>query len=257
LSATIRSRENPRVKRWLKLTADSSFRRAEKSLLVDGPHLVAEALSAGLEPLVLIASESGLQRAEVRQVLRQRTAVVLADPIFKAVVDAENPPGIAAEIGLPDIRVDTARAAVFLEGIQDPSNVGAIVRSAAAFGVGEVVLDRACADAWSPKALRAGQGGHFKLGLRHVPDLETLLEGFAGTLVGAVVADGVPLRQVPLTGRVGWLFGSEGKGLSEQVARHANLRVTIPMAHGTESLNVAAAAAICLYEAFTRKELRP
>jgi TrmH family RNA methyltransferase len=248
----IRSRDNPRVKRWAKLVSDASFRRAEKRVLVEGPHLVAEALSAGLEPLALIASESALERAEVRELLGKRDPVVLADRVFNAVADAANPPGIAAEMRFPEIRADEARPAIFLEGVQDPSNVGAIVRSAAAFGVGEIVLDRACADAWSPKALRAGQGGHFRLALRHVQDLDRALEGFAGTLVSTAVTDGVALRQAPLDGRLGWIFGAEGRGVSDAVARRATLRVTIPMVRETESLNVAAAAAICLYEAFTR-----
>jgi TrmH family RNA methyltransferase len=249
---TIRSRDNPRVKRWAKLASDASFRRAEKKLVVEGTHLVAEALNAGLEPLALIASESGLERAEVRELLGKRDAVVLADRLFNAVADAANPPGIAAEMAFPDIRMDEARSAVFLEGVQDPSNVGAIVRSAAAFGVGAMVLDRACADVWSPKALRAGQGGHFRVALRQVENLGTALDRFAGTLVSTAVTGGVPLREARLDARLGWIFGAEGKGVSAAVAGRAGLRVTIPMARGSESLNVAAAAAICFYEAFTR-----
>lgn len=249
--SAIRSRENPRVRRWAKLAADPRFRRDEKRALIEGPHLVAEALRAGIEPIALIVSEAGLERPEIRSLLGGRQAAVLGGRIFALVADAETPPGIAAEIAIPQPQGDPAKTAVFLEGIQDPSNVGAILRSAAAFGAGEVVLDRACADPWSPKALRAGMGGHFRLGLRQVPDLEKALEGFAGTTVCAVPAGGMPLKDSALKGRLGWIFGAEGRGVSEAVVRRAALKVTIPMVPGTESINVAAAAAICLHETYS------
>ncbi|HEX9434466.1 MAG TPA: RNA methyltransferase, partial [Burkholderiales bacterium] len=141
--------------------------------------------------------------------------------------------------------------AVFLEGVQDAGNVGAIVRSAAAFGAGEVILDRQCADPWSPKVLRAGVGGHFAIGIRQVDDLGGAVAAFSARLLCTVVQGGRPLREVDLSGRIGWAFGAEGAGLSAAVLARAAERVTIPMASG-ESLNVAAAAAVCLYEAFSR-----
>jgi len=233
--------------------SDASFRRSEGKAIIEGPHLVAEAIRAGLKPLALIVSEAGLRRKEIRALVGKQEPVVLGDHIFGIVADAETPPGIAAEIAFPQGTVDSKKPTIFLEGIQDPANVGAIARTAAAFGAGEIILDRACADAWSPKVLRAGMGGHFRLGLRHVADLRKELKQFAGTLVCAVAREGLPLRQAPLEGRLGWVFGAEGKGVSAATAELAALRITIPMSPGSESLNVAAAAAICLYEAFNRR----
>ena len=249
----IRSRDNPRVKRWAKLVTDGAFRRSEGNAIVEGPHLVAEAIQAGMKLVTLMVSESGLRRAEIRRLVGKHDPVVLGDHIFGIVADAQTPPGIAAEIEIRQRTSDPAKAVLFLEGIQDPNNVGAIVRSAAAFGVGEIVLDRACADAWSPRVLRAGMGGHFRLGIRHVADLRKELKAFAGTLVCTVARGGAPLREAPLEGRLGWIFGAEGKGVSAATAELAALRVTIPMSPGSESLNVAASAAICLYEAFNRR----
>jgi TrmH family RNA methyltransferase len=249
----IRSRDNPRLKRWAKLAADASFRRVENKAIVEGPHLVAEALQAGFEPLALIVSETGLKRAEIRALIGTREPVILADRIFGSVAEAETPPGIAAEIALSGRDPDPAKPSVFLEGVQDPSNVGAILRTAAAFAAGEVVLDRACADPWSPKVLRAAMGGHFKLAVRQVADLEKALEAFKGTTVCTVSNGGMPLKKSELRGRLGWIFGAEGRGVSEAIVRHATLKVTIPMAPGTESINVAAAAAICLHEAFQNR----
>jgi len=250
----IRSRDNPRVKRWAKLASDARFRRSEARVLIEGPHLVAEALHAGLEPMTLIVSESGLKKNEVRKLVGEREPVVLGDHIFGIVADAETPPGIAAEFELSGVTTRENGTTLFLEGIQDPGNVGAILRSAAAFGAGEVVLDGACADPWSPKVLRAGMGGHFRLGLRQVADLSKALAEFAGTTLCTVSSGGIPLDELKVQGRIGWIFGAEGTGVSEALARRAAMKVTIAMAPGSESLNVAAAAAICLYETFSRDE---
>src|SRR5439155_19482874 len=108
----------------------------------------------------------GVERTAALVVKAEVEPVVLSEGVFRAIADAESHPGIAAEIEIPDIRTRSINPCVFLEGVQDPSNVGAILRTAAAFGVGEVVLDRGCADAWSPKVLRAGMGGHFRLNRR-------------------------------------------------------------------------------------------
>jgi TrmH family RNA methyltransferase len=143
-------------------------------------------------------------------------------------------------------------ATVFLEGVQDPGNVGAIVRSAAAFGAGTIVLDRRCADPWSPKVLRAGMGGHFSLGIRQVEDLAAAIRAFRGRVLCATARGGLGLRDVVFAGETGWIFGGEGAGVSPGLEALAAERVSIPLAPGSESLNVAAAAAICLYEAFSR-----
>ncbi|HEX2197984.1 MAG TPA: RNA methyltransferase [Burkholderiales bacterium] len=248
----ITSKDNPRVKRWAKLVQDARARREEGRLVVEGPHLVAEALQAGLEPVALMVSESGLARTDVQKLLGKRDPVVLGDRVFKVLADAESPQGIAAEIGLP--RIEGKGDCVFLEGVQDPANVGAILRTAAAFGIGEVVLDRACADPWAPKALRAGMGGHFKLAIRQVFEIGQVVESFAGTSLGTVVSEGTALPAAQLDGRLGWIFGGEGRGVTDDVARRASMRIRIPTRAGTESLNVAAAAAVCLYEAFRRRQ---
>jgi len=238
------------VKRWAKLARDGRLRRAEGRVLIEGPHLVAAALDAGIKPAALLATEAALAKPQIAERVRSQQVVVLSESAFAAIAEARTPPGIAAEIALPQIR--RAGASVFLEGVQDAGNVGAIIRSAAAFAAGEVVLDRQCADPWSPKVLRAGQGGHFALGIRQVDDLGRALDDFRGRLLCTVARNGRPLRDVVLTGELGWAFGAEGAGLGAGIIARAAERVTIPMAGGAESLNVAAAAAICLYEAFSR-----
>jgi TrmH family RNA methyltransferase len=229
------SRDNPKVRHWAKLASDGRYRRSKGRALIEGPHLVEAARRAGvvIHAILVTQPEDG--------------AIVLSERVFAGIVDAETPQGIAAEIAIPAGRIEDGDA-VFLEGVQDPGNVGAIIRSAAAFGVRNVVLDEACADPWSPKALRAGMGGHFHLAISS--EFEERLRSFKGTLACTVVRGGTPLGGIPKP--VGWIFGGEGRGVSDGVARLAKLRVTIPMAAGSESLNVAAAAAICLHATFHR-----
>jgi TrmH family RNA methyltransferase len=230
---------------------DARLRRAERRAVVEGPHLIAAALAAGIKPVAMLVTEAALGRPEINNLVKQaRVApLVLSPAVFGAIADTETPPGVAAEIPLPDMQ--RAGPAVFLEGVQDAGNVGAIIRSAAAFGVGTIVVDRQCADPWSPKVLRAGMGGHFVIGIRQADDLGSALADHGGRLICTVVHGGRPLRDADLSGRLAWAFGAEGAGLSAGLLARAAEQVTIPMAGG-ESLNVAAAAAICLYEGFSR-----
>jgi TrmH family RNA methyltransferase len=252
--SVLSSRDNPRVKRWAKLVAEARYRRSEKRALIEGPHLLKAALERGHKPVAVLATEEGAAQAEISALIRETGVkpVLLAKGVFRSVVDAETPQGIAAEIAIPGPHASGGRITVFLEGVQDPSNVGAILRTAATFGTGKIVLDRGCADAWSSKALRAGMGGHFALTVETTTDLSAELNGFKGSLLSTAPRGGMPIEEADLTGAVGWLFGGEGRGLSEETLRKVPLRVSIPMARGSESLNVAAAAAICLYETFCR-----
>ena len=245
------SKDNPKVKRWIRLAGDARYRRSEKRALIEGPHLLAAALQHRLRPLAVLVTEP--MGSEVSALVAKSgiTPLILGKGVFRAIVDSDTPQGVAAEIAIPAARNATG-STVFLEGVQDPANVGAIMRSAAAFGIGRVVLDRACADPWSPRALRAGAGGHFALAIAETSDLAAEIEAFKGTVACTVPRGGMALADAPLDRGAAWVFGAEGSGLTEETIRRAEVRVTIPMAAGTESLNVAAAAAICLYASFSR-----
>jgi TrmH family RNA methyltransferase len=255
----ISSRDNPRMRRWRDLVRDAAERRREKSALIEGAHLVAACLDSGTPIKALILSKSGAQRPELASLAQRsgKAPVELADSLFRTIAGTETPSGIAAEIALPGSLPDlqSAKALVLLEGIQDAGNVGAILRSAAAFGIKSAVLGRGCADAWSPKVLRAAMGAHFEMTVRENAELGTAIENFGGKVACTVPRGGVPLAVADLSGRIGWLFGAEGQGVSQARATQAALKVTIPMPGTAESLNVAAAAAICFYE-FSRRGAR-
>jgi len=251
--SVLRSRENPRVRHWQRLVRDARARRSERRALIEGAHLVAAYLEQVGRPQALLVSEDGSRRGEI-ELLTRRAAiepVLLSNSLFRSIADTEAPTGIAAEIELRDSghRLEDSPCCVFLDGIQDSGNVGTILRSAAAFGVRDVVLAKGCADPWSPKALRAGMGGHFALSLTETEDLLAAIERFGGKAICTVARGGTPVHDLNLSGRLGWIFGSEGQGVSEALVARATHCATIPMAGGTESLNVAVTAAICLYEA--------
>jgi TrmH family RNA methyltransferase len=145
---------------------------------------------------------------------------------------------------------------LLIDGVQDPGNVGSMLRSAAAAGVTDVLLSSPSAFAWSPKVLRAGQGAHFRLRLHEDVDLPAWASAYraaGGHVVATVVAQAGAIFATALTGRLALAIGNEGAGLSAALLAAADRRATIPMPGGFESLNAAAAAAVVLFEAVRQR----
>ena len=248
----IRSRDNARVKNWSKLATEPKERRERGIALIEGVRLIETYLQHGGVPVSVMVSEAVLERTEIARLVHLSGAVpvVLAKELFDRISDAETPPGIAAEIAIPKIAADPvgSAGAIFLDGLQDAGNVGTIFRTAAAFGVRDVFLGPGCADPWSPKGLRAGMGGHFFLRISNSADLAADVRRFGPTSICAAAQGGRPIESIDLAGRIGWIFGNEAAGVSAAVEAAATGKATIPMPGGTESLNVAASVAVCLYE---------
>ena len=258
IAGVLTSRDNPRVRRWRELVRDARERRKQKRALIEGEHLVAACQDSGRKLEELILGKSAAEKFAALTRRTGKTPVLLSDSVFGSISDTESPAGIAAEIALPvsHFNLRISRRCVFLEGIQDAGNVGAILRSAAAFGIRHAVLSKGCADAWSPKVLRAGMGAHFAMEIQENADLAEAIERFDGKVACTVVRGGKSLSEVDLSGRIGWIFGAERKGVSAALSGRARLKITIPMPGSAESLNVAAAAAICFYEATRRGDRR-
>lgn len=253
----ISSRENS-VFKTLRALADDPRRHGRAWL--DGIHLVSCCFACGIEVKQLLVSESGRQQNEIGALLVRAAGVdcvVLRDSLFREISGVSTPTGIAAVIDIPPVAAgDILGDALLLDAIQDAGNVGAILRTAAAAGVRDVLLGSGCAAAWSPRVLRAGQGAHFSLTIREQVDLVAALAGCPVISVATVAAGGKSLYDLDLTGPRIWLVGNEGVGLSAQLLSAAGMRATIPLADGTESLNVAAATAVCLFEARRQRSPR-
>lgn len=249
----ISSRDNAGFKALRELATDHREPRRQGRTLADGIHLVATCFERGAKVQQLLLSESGRRHPEIVDLLYRAgdiDTLVLRDSLFRELSGVAAPTGIAAVIAIPDNDRGAVNGdAVLLDAVQDAGNVGTILRSAAAAGVRDVLLGPGCAGAWTPRVLRAGQGAHFSLRIREQVDLGVLLETYGGTSIAAVARDGENLYRLDLGGPVAWLFGNEGAGLAPALEAAATRRATIPMAAATESLNVAAAAAVCLFEA--------
>ncbi len=252
----VSSASNPRLRDALALLASSRERAKQGLTVLEGAHIVEVYRSRVGEPDTLIVTEEAGARAEVRALL------AAAPPSRTLVVPARLVAGqgsVPADVGVIAVaRVPPAPAPAFpsfsllVEDLQDPGNVGSILRSAAAAGVDQVLLSKGSASAWSPKALRAGQGAQFGVALVEDVDLVAwcgAMRAAKGRLAALVVRDGLSIHEARLGGKLALAIGNEGAGLSQALRAAADLALTIPMAARNESLNAAAAAAVALFEA--------
>jgi len=253
---TLTSRANPSYQALRDLAEDRRARRQAGATLIDGEHLLESALQAGLQPRRLVFSASAVagRLGDWQQRLPETPVLVLADPLFAALSPVQTPSGLLAEIPISQPGAAAPQFVVLLEDIQDPGNLGALLRSAAAAGAELACLSLGCSDPWSPKCLRGGQGAQFRLAIAERVDLPEFARGFPGAIHAAVLGARQSLFELELRGTVGFAFGNEGAGLSEAL-RAASQPFTIPMSDQVESLNVAAAAAVCLFER-VRQRLR-
>lgn len=252
----IGSRENAQFKALRALAGDP---RGHGRALVDGIHLVSTCFARGIVVRQLLASESGQKNPEIVSLLhgaQELECVSLRDSLFRELSGVSTPTGIAAVIDIPLAPAAGLEGdAVLLDAVQDAGNVGAILRSAAAAGVRNILLGPGCAGAWTSRVLRGGQGAHFSLAIREQVDLAAALAAGTAQSVATVAHGGRNLYDLDLSGPIHWLVGNEGAGLSSELMAAARLRATIPLAAGTESLNVAVATAVCLFEASRQRLL--
>lgn len=251
----IQSRDNRFFKQLKKLAESGRERKKQGLTLLDGAHLLEAYEAAGNQVQHIVVAESAQPGQELAALLKGREPVVLSDVLMRELGLVDTPSGILAVIPLPSAmpQLRFAEDAVWLDGVQDPGNVGTLLRTAAAAGVRQIVLSTGCAAAWSPKVLRAGQGAHFVLDIIEDADLMALAVQQQSCLAVTCLEGATSLYETAWQGPLTWIFGAEGQGVSPALIAQADLRVRIPMPGQVESLNVAAAAAICLFEAVRRQ----
>ncbi|WP_252346216.1 RNA methyltransferase [Paludibacterium sp. B53371] len=248
----ISSAQNDTLKQLVRLIEHARERRKQGLLVAEGIHLVQTALAAGVVCTQLFVNRQALGKAEVLALLQRLPAGVavfeLDEGLFARVTALTSAPELLAICQRPVPPVITGRSCLLLEDIQDPGNMGTILRSAAAAGVTEVFLSAGCVDVYAPKVLRAGMGAHFYLALHEQADLLSVLQQFDGVRLVTSLAGDRSLYQQDLSGNVAFVFGNEGAGVSADLHDAADARVRIPMPGYAESLNVAMAATLCLFE---------
>lgn len=249
----VTSRDNPFFKNLLKLAESARERKKQGLTLIDGVHLIQVYWQRYGLPRTLAVSDSGLQNREIAALLKKMSAeaqIILADGLFKEISPVVAPIGIIALVPTPQPTMPPAQLQLCLmcDAIQDPGNLGSMLRSAAAAGVKDVFLAKGCAFAWSPRVVRAGMGAHFLLSLHEGCDLAALVQDFRGKVVATSPGAETSLFDADLRGPLALLIGNEGAGLPDELLALATQQVKIPMPGDVESLNVAAAAAVCLFE---------
>ena len=252
----ITSRDNPFFKELLKLSTSAKARRETRQTLLDGAHLLAAYLGSGQVPQHILLGATAARDDEISALLDKFTQVPvtrLDAKLFAELSGLKTPTGILCLIAIPEAQTSPGHFALLLEDIQDPGNLGSIVRSAAAAGCDAVYLSAACADAWSPKVLRAAMGGHFCLRIHQQQELPDVAKNFSGQLFATSLQAKRSLYQCELLGAIAFMVGNEGAGLSGDLLALATHRITIPMPGKVESLNAAAATAICLFESVRQR----
>ena len=244
------SRDNPIFKQLKKLADSARERRAEGKTLLDGVHLIEAYCQAFGEPELVIIPEgkSSLEATNLMQTLADVNTIMLPTLMFAELTPVANSTGILALVKTPSIPLlENIEFALMLEDIQDPGNLGSMLRTALGAGVEAVYLSKGCTDAWSPKALRGGQGAQFYVPIVEGVDLLEIMQNFVGNTY-ATTMTGESLYTQDLTKPSAFIIGNEGAGLSAKMISAASQKISIPMHENLESLNAGAAAAVLLFE---------
>ena len=252
----IQSRQNAALKHLARLGRERKYRRSTGEMLCEGEKMLTEALRSGAE-IKTVLVRRGFESGELRQAEKQGAAMYCAeDALFRLASEVESPQNVIFSCMQPQwdaAALDDREQVLLLDGLQDPGNLGTILRTAEAFALGAVVLCEGCADPFSPKVVRstvnmeAQQCSDIPVQLPLADALALLKTAGLPVYATALHEDSVPLSSVSL-GRAAVIIGSEGRGVSESALRLSDRRVIIPMHGRAESLNAGVAAAIVIYE---------
>jgi len=246
----ITSRRNPLLARLRKLADDGASYRRLGVVLLEGEHLCAAWLARPHAPVMhAIISAAAWDEPRLRQLAEAAAEIAVVDAAILADVGTlDSPAPIAFLVPTPErATVAAAEPTLVLDRLQDPGNVGSVLRSAAAFGFTQAVALLGTAALWAPKVVRAGMGAHFGLRLVEGAD-DAILRELDVPLFGTSSHASERLDRFALPWPCAWVFGHEGQGVADAVARRCRAMLAIPQPGGGESLNVGAAAAVCLYE---------
>ena len=249
----ITSRDNPLYKRLKALAGSTHQQRRSGHALLEGFHLASAYLDVAGQPETCVVTEGALLHDEAQTIVSridEHRIVTLPDALFDQLSNVVNGVGILLLVDklAPSLPERVAQTCVVLDGVQDAGNVGSILRSAAAAGIQQVFCAPGTAYAWSSKVLRSGMGAHFLLEIHEDVEPQTLIERLDVPVVITDSHGAEAIYDCDLSGQLAWVMGNEGAGVSQTWRDAVTLRVTIPQPGGMESLNVAAAAAVCLFE---------
>ena len=251
----ISSRDNPQYKLVRQLASSTQARRKAGQCLLDGIHLCGAYLEQVGLPDTCVVGASARANPEVDAIVARcldagTRCLVLADGLFGQLSQVEHGIELLFVINTPSAGPAPVltQSAVLLDNVQDPGNVGSILRSAAAAGIGLICCGPGTAFAWSSKVLRAGMGAHFALAIHENVDLEVCIRSSRIPVLATSSHASASLYDTDLRGETAWVFGHEGRGVADALLQLTSATVSIPHLGPVESLNVAASAAVCFFE---------
>jgi RNA methyltransferase, TrmH family len=253
----ITSRDNPLLLRLRRFLQDGAAYRKQGKVWLEGEHLCAALrLRGGLAAQAVLSESAWADKSHRALANSADKVVLLPDALFKTISTLDSPANIGFVFDLPAaLPIQPDAATLVLDRVQDAGNVGSMLRSAAAFGVTQVLAIKGTAALWSPKVLRAGMGAHFALRLIESLD-EVALTALSVPMIATSSHAVAALHDAQWRLPCAWVMGHEGQGVSAALLQSCALQVRIPQPGGEESLNVAAAAAVCLYESARRQAQR-
>ena len=270
IKETITSRNNALVK-WAASLSDKKYRNTERSFIIEGEKLTFEALDAALPVTHLFVCESKweknlerLKSYEMSEKYKDTSVICLSDSVFEKISSEKSPQGIISVLKYLDFFnnidiiykeeffLDPKEKALMLYSVRDPGNLGAIIRSAVAFGIKHIVLSSDCADIYNSRTVRAAMGSLFKIKITTVSDFASLVNAtiangrrvFAAELTDNAVA----VDKAGLTASDVFIIGNEGHGIDKSISAIATGSVFIPICPETESLNASVAASVLMWE---------
>lgn len=251
----IKSRDNKTIKYLLRLNSSASFRTKEKKFLCEGLRLCTDAVESGVEAeAVFLCEDSAEKYTALLERIPRAEIYLLSKSLFKLIAETSSPQGVAilCKMNRPDVQPERkVRRIVALETIQNPQNMGTILRTAEAFGIDEVILSKDCCDIFSPKVLRGSMGAVFRQRITIPEDFYnsiSRLKSSGITVCAAVPHSGKDIREVDFSRGCCVIIGNEGNGLTQRAIELCSVPVTIIMDGNAESLNAAVAASIIMWE---------
>ena len=249
----IESLDNPLIKQIVKLVTNRSYRQSEGKCIIYGLHLIQEAYKYGMLQSILLENDHNYKNlpTDVQQYTvtpKVMSKINLLDGSYDIV-------GIAKYKVGHDININSEDC-IILDNVQDPGNMGTILRSAKASGIKNIVLTNGCSDVYNSKVLRSSQGAVFGLNISNINNITTFINNYQGTIIATSPHAKNSLYDMNLLSTNAWVFGNEGSGVSQYILDMVKTKVMIPMQNDTESINVAMAMSVCVFEQMRQRLIK-
>jgi len=242
----IKSNQNSKLKYWSKLK-QKKYRYQQQAFIVEGEHLVKEALASHAVKEILVRERAVSQLDQ--KIFSHHEGFVIEENLFNKLAMTETPQPVMAVCEIKNQAIENKNRLLLLDRIQDPGNLGTLIRSAVAFKFDGIVLGKGCVDLYNEKVIRSTQGAIFKIGIMQRPLLSYLydLQTEGVKVIGTSLEQGTPLKTIPTYEKMAFILGNEGGGVDQELLKVTDKNLFVEMSENVESLNVSIAGSIIMH----------